>query len=550
MTRTVTVPSAGARLATDIHLPQPGTTGRRKKHPTLLIRTPYGRSAHHAEARRWTEHGYAVAVQDVRGRHGSPGAWRPYAHEAADGAATLRWIRDRPWSDGRTVAAGSSYAAYCALVTVTGDTTHPPPHPDEAPGAVIAAVPALGTAETAREPSGVERLLGRAGWWAAHGDRHDSDPAALDRLLARDPGLLAHLPLTALPARLGRALPSWPGVWTTRWAGPVLGLAAAARVPLLAIGGTHDPFAADTVALWRHWGGPARLVLGPWGHRLTRDPGPGARPEHHIDTGRLAARWARAVHDGRFTDRTEDTGRTDGAHRAHGAIALAGSPWWCPAGPALDTPAHHCPFEPAEPPHTSGDLGPAPPDGPPPGRPLAARLLYGATFLADPAHPVRSDDLRADPDRADRALLLTAPLDHPVDLLGTASALLRARADTPAADWFVRVVALDPEGRAAPLALGTARTAGPPGSDTTVRVELGLLARRLPAGTRLRIEVAGHHFPAHARNPHTGGDPVTATRLLPSRRTLHPDGSALLLPVTEVRRADTVRPDPAEETHP
>nr|EIF88355.1 S15 family peptidase [Streptomyces tsukubensis NRRL18488] len=75
---------------------------------------------------------------------------------------------------------------------------------------------------------------------------------------------------------------------------------------------------------------------------------------------------------------------------------------------------------------------------------------------------------------------------------------------------------------------------------------LGPLARRLPAGTRIRIEATGHHFPAHARNPHTGEDPVTAVRLLPSHRTLRPGACALLLPVTELRGSGAV-PDLSQE---
>ncbi|MGC3004004.1 CocE/NonD family hydrolase C-terminal non-catalytic domain-containing protein, partial [Streptomyces sp. G35A] len=79
---------------------------------------------------------------------------------------------------------------------------------------------------------------------------------------------------------------------------------------------------------------------------------------------------------------------------------------------------------------------------------------------------------------------------------------------------------------------------------TGFTVRLGRLARRLPAGTRLRLEIAGHHFPAHARNPHTGEDPVTARRLLPSRRDVDPAGVLLRLPVLRSRPAPT---DPAQE---
>ncbi|MEU5976866.1 CocE/NonD family hydrolase [Streptomyces sp. NPDC047315] len=507
--RTVLVPAPGSRLATDVHLPPARRAGR---HPTVVIRTPYGRGSHTAEACAWAARGFAVVVQDVRGRHGSalPGAWRPYEHEAADGAATVRWVRERPWSDGRIVAVGASYAAYCALVTVTGDRATPAPPAAEAPDAVIAAVPALGTAEVARERSGVERLLGRAGWWAAHGDRTDSDPTALDVRLARAPELLAHLPVATLPERLGRPLPSWRGVWGARREDLVVARAATARVPLLAVGGTHDPFAADTLALWRRWGGPARLLVGPWGHALTADPGPGAR--QHIAVGEAYARWARAACDGTLRQ------------GARGVVALAGTTRWYRADGAVpEGDARAYPFD---------DHG--------------VRLLHGATFLADPERPVRSDDLRVDPDRTDRTLLVTEPLTRPLDLLGPASVRLRAEATTPCADWFVRLVALDSHGRAEPVAVGSARTARPSRNGAAVRVDLGFLARRLPVATRLRIEVAGHHFPAHARNPHTGEDPVTAVRLAPSRRTVHPGGSALLLPAARLGRADAVA-DPIEE---
>ncbi|CAL9364804.1 hypothetical protein SUDANB15_00729 [Streptomyces sp. enrichment culture] len=129
-----------------------------------------------------------------------------------------------------------------------------------------------------------DRLPARAGWWAAHGDRRDSDGAALDKARALDPGLLTHLPLTGPPRRLGRALPSWPGTRQHRERGRLIARAAGARVPLLAVGGRHDRFTEDTAAPWRHGNGPsARLLLDPWGHglvtalaraRSAEEPGP------------------------------------------------------------------------------------------------------------------------------------------------------------------------------------------------------------------------------------------------------------------------------------
>lgn len=480
-------------LAADVCLPN--GAGR---FAAVLIRTPYDRARHLAEARGWARRGFAAVVQDVRGRFASPGEWRPYENEAADGAAAARWIRGQPWSDGRFIALGASYAAHCAL-TLALEAEE-----EDRPDAVIAAVPALGATETAREPSGVERLLARAGWWAAHGDRRDSDVHALDRARAADPTLLAHLTLTTLPERLGRNMPSWAGLWQKRDRGRLVSRAARAGMPLLAVGGHHDHFTDDTVALWRTWGGPSpRLLLGPWGHGLVTAPGPDAGPAHRVGLGQLYVRWARrALNDGLTPGR-------------HGAVALGGGDLWLPA----ET------------------------DGEPQTRRL--RLLHGSTFTADPDRPVRSDDLTVPTGGApDRCLLATPPLPRPLDVVGPVRIRLRATADTPSADWAARLVALSPEGVAERLAFGILRCAEPAGSEAEFTIELGCLARRLRAGTRLRLEIAGHHFPAHARNPHTGGDPVTAERLLTSRREVDPTSVALNLHVLPSRPTST---DPAQE---
>ncbi|MEU2068085.1 CocE/NonD family hydrolase [Streptomyces anulatus] len=568
-TRTVYVPTPdGTALATDVCLPD----GSRSL-PAVLIRTPYGREAHRAELRGWAAHGFAALAQDVCGRHGSPGEWHPYRdHERTDGAATVAWMRAQAWSNGEVVAVGASYAAYCALVTALADpeaacdagpdvdldTSDRDGVPDNlrrdgvpdnlrrdgvpgdlrrdgVPDAVIAAVPALGLTETAREPGGPERLWARAGWWAAHGDRRDSDPDALARALADDPRLLEHLPVARLAERLaaslGRELPSWPGLWADHVRGRLVALGSTARLPLLAVGGTRDPFAEDTVALWRGWGGPSRLLLGPWGHRLTADPAAPARAR--VNLGALYVRWARAALAGRL----EPT--------RHGAIALGDSGRWhstrlrstpSPASTQDATPQDATAQEGAE--WRAGADRPEVESRWSFDSPTGLRLLHGAEFNADPDRPVRSDDLAvpADGERADRCLLLSPPLPRPLDLAGAAVARINVTADTPCADWAVRLTALDPTGRADPLAFGIVRRTGPPGEAADISVPLGTLGRRLPAGTRLRAEIAGHHFPAHARNPHTGEDPVTATRLAPSRRTVNPRGSALHLPVVARRR--------------
>ncbi|MFD3825351.1 CocE/NonD family hydrolase [Streptomyces sp. NPDC058625] len=479
-------------LATDGRLPD-----GEGPFPAVLIRTPYDRRRHHAELRGWAGRGFAALVQDVRGRHASPGEWRPYENEADDGAQAVRWIRRQRWSDGHVVAVGASYAAHCA-VALALDAPE-----DARPDAVIAAVPALGAAETAREPSGVERLWARAGWWAAHGDRRDSDEDALTDALTEDPGLLTHLPLIDLPVRLGRSLPSWPDLWLHRERGRLGSRAEHAGTPLLAVGGHHDHFTDDTVALWRRWGGPSRLLLGPWGHGLVAAPGTDAQPVHRVNLGDLYARWARLALTGGLA-----AGR-------RGAVGLGDSPLWVSAGMQGEPRSQN------------------------------VRLLHGSSFTADPQQPVSSEELTVTTGGTpDRCLFVTPPLPRALDVIGTAEVRLRAAADTRSADWAARLVALTSEGAAERLAVGVVRRADPPGRTAEFTVGLGSLARRLPAGTRLRLEIAGHHFPAHARNPHTGDDPVTATRLLASRREVDPGHVALRLPVLRSRPTPT---DPVQE---
>ena len=88
---------------------RPGGDGR---FPTLVYRTPYGahdgdRGLH--DVQRAVERGYAVVVQDVRGRYRSDGEFRPYEHEGRDGYDTIEWAARQPWSDGNVGTFGLSY---------------------------------------------------------------------------------------------------------------------------------------------------------------------------------------------------------------------------------------------------------------------------------------------------------------------------------------------------------------------------------------------------------------------------------------------------------
>src|SRR5262249_39286870 len=105
--RDVAVPARdGVRLRADVL--RPSAEGR---FPTLVYRTPYDRKrAEESDVvRAGLAHGYAVVLEDVRGRYGSEGVFTPYVHEGRDGYDTIEWAAAQPWSTGEIGTFGLSY---------------------------------------------------------------------------------------------------------------------------------------------------------------------------------------------------------------------------------------------------------------------------------------------------------------------------------------------------------------------------------------------------------------------------------------------------------
>jgi putative CocE/NonD family hydrolase len=99
----------GVKLALDLYLPAHDGQPVEGKHPTLLARTPYNKNGMAAEARWFAARGYAVAVNDVRGRYASEGQWRFILDDPNDGYDVVSWIGKQPWCSGRVGTFGTSY---------------------------------------------------------------------------------------------------------------------------------------------------------------------------------------------------------------------------------------------------------------------------------------------------------------------------------------------------------------------------------------------------------------------------------------------------------
>jgi putative CocE/NonD family hydrolase len=243
----------GVALRADVYRPAGG--GR---HPALVLRLPYDKrlaqSYWYAPPSWYAERGFAVVVEDVRGRHRSPGAFVPLANEGADGADLLRWVAAQPWCDGSVGMYGYSYCGLVQLLAAGAD--------GEVPLAAIA--PALappGLGDGCLHVGGVPAASFAVGW-AIELDalRLDTLPGGAMRLL--DASALRDLVL-ATPGELLRgaaddATAAWlrhwldldpdDGYWRTPSHRPAYDRIGAHALHL---GGLYDTFRSGTVDHYR-----------------------------------------------------------------------------------------------------------------------------------------------------------------------------------------------------------------------------------------------------------------------------------------------------------
>jgi len=116
----IDIPMAdGTILRADLYLPA------KRPAPVLVSRTPYMKGSIPglmaavnpvAAARK----GFAVIIQDVRGRGASEGDFTPFVNEAEDGADTARWAARQEWCNGKVGLFGSSYMGATQLQAAIG----------------------------------------------------------------------------------------------------------------------------------------------------------------------------------------------------------------------------------------------------------------------------------------------------------------------------------------------------------------------------------------------------------------------------------------------
>ncbi|MBC1260116.1 CocE/NonD family hydrolase [Synechococcus sp. BSF8S] len=478
----------GVLLATRVWKPtQPG------RWPLLLMRQPYGRAiastVTYAHPRWYASQGYAVAVQDVRGRGASQGEFRGFAQEAADGGLALAWARTLPYANGRVGTYGFSYQGLSQLLLSPGS-----PLPD-------ALAPAM---------AGLDERLhwaseGGAHWWglglgwalqlAAETMRRAGDPSAWHRIRrSLQDGTFPTDGLALLechdPGGMGlgwlRLDPGQPQGWRRHEPPEAL-----FRQPMLLVGGWHDPHLSgvlDLLARGRAAGADPWVRIGAWSH-LNWSGG--------LDRLQLS-----------FFDR-HLRGREGLEVHPKEAIADLGSGQWqglSDAGSGRRDWAL-----------ASGGLAAIDADE---GRLLADGDGGGALwFVHDPWRPVpgRGGHLgldaglvaRTDLDaRSDVACFTTAPLDEPLQLAGRPELELEICADQDGFD-LCGALSVIRRGTSWQLSTGVARFLGPHcRRRQRRRLSLQPLVATISAGERLRLSLAASAWPQVAVNPGTGECPL------------------------------------------
>jgi hypothetical protein len=533
----------GVRLATDVY-----RDSNVQSAPVVLMRTPYDRTRAKGAAEKFARAGYVAVMQDCRGTKASEGVLAPYNNEGQDGYDTIEWITRQSWCSGRVGMTGGSYVGAVQWQAAV-----------ENPPGLSAIAPQATWSSFYRNLylGGAVRLSLIAGWIAGNTAKPEgAKPADMNTALMK-------LPLSDVDEAIGWSMP-WldaylthpepNGFWTRLDLTPRL---PDLTLPVLHLVGYYDFFSRESVdnfvlmqkqARDENTRRQQRLILGPWDHgsvgktkvaevefgpdaavdpaalqidwferHLKQDPAAQAKPFPPV---RFFSMGDNVWHDAQCWP-PEGYTPVDFHLRSNGkANTRAGSGRLTREPPGVDE---------------APDAFRADPANPVPACPVTeARPLKAAVW-----GPV---DQSANEDRDDVLVYTGETLAEPLSFAGNIEAKLHVSADTPDADWAVKLVDVHPDGFAQNLATGILRgryrnsllkpTPLQAGKVVEINVDLGPCAATLAKGHRLRVDICGSLFPLYDRNPNTGEGPFGGKTAISTERVHHGPGalSRIVLP--------------------
>jgi putative CocE/NonD family hydrolase len=515
----------------------PSTQG---KFPALIYRTPYGK---HFALKEYTTfekavaRGYAVVVQDVRGRYASDGEFVAYQNEGRDGFDTIEWTAKQPWCDGNVGTFGLSYPGAVQWLAAVEN----PPH-------LKAMAPAM-TFSTPRNffySGGVLDGSWLEWIWVniAPDLRKRKNLAgprtyeeATESWKREHQRMEAFLPLRDLPDLKDvapfyyewLAHPAADPWWD--WA-ELRGKYGKVHAAVLNLSGWYDeaygPDGATTNfnGLLKERGekdARTRTVIGPWTHGGQEKTRSGERefgPSAAIDYDELILRWmdryVRGIQNG--VDREKPVrlfvmGKNVWRDEDAWPLARAGMRTYY-----LRSESNAARF---------ARLNQAPPD----------RAGRYNEFTSDPAHPLTdphsaygAHDYRSLAGRKDVLVYDSDPLLADTEVSGPIHAEIFISADVPDVDVWVRLLDVAPDGTAFNLmspgldvVRASYRNEKPqpellkPGEIYRLNLDRMLTSNVFRAGHQIRVQISGAFFPHFSRNLQSGESEAVSSRMCPAR---------------------------------
>jgi len=531
--------------------------------PTILQRTPYDKTTSLTNTMldpiRAAKAGFAVVIQDTRGRHTSEGEFYAFRDDIDDGYDTVEWAAAQPWSNGKVGMYGASYVGATQWLAATSR----PPH-------LVTIVPTVtasnyhdgwtyqgGAFELGFNMSWTLLQLTLANFKNVSGVQGvpRERRGEMIRLIDNMTEGFEHLPTKDFPG-LDSGLAKYYYDWLAHpdfdeyWQKLCIeDKHSEIDVPAMHFGGWYDIFLGGTI---RNYLGMKesganetarkgqRLIIGPWAHGARGSMMAG---RHYF--GIMADPMATDV-DGvhlRWFDHWLNDAKNGITEEAPVQIFVMGDDQWrdeqeWPLARAVETKYYLHSGGKANSKNGDGSLGTENPQTEAPD-----------VFLYNPADPVPTTggalccnpyyaaggayDQNQVEERQDVLVYSTSPLERDVEVTGPVTVTLWASTSATDSDFTAKLVDVCENGCARNLTDGIIRaryrdsmskpTLLEPGLVYCYEIDLWATSNVFKAGHQIRLEISSSNFPRFDRNTNTGNIIAEDTELRPALQTVFHD---------------------------
>jgi predicted acyl esterase len=483
----------GVRLSARIWLPQ---DAEHEPVPAILEYIPY-RKRDTVRARDeqiypyFAGHGYAGVRVDLRGSGDSEGVLRDeyLQQELDDGMAILNWLEQQPWCNGRVGMMGISWGGFNGLQIAAM-------RPPQLKAIITACSTDDRYADDVHHMGGC--LLGDNLSWASTMFAYNSCPP--------DPAVVGDGWRDMWFQRLRGS-----GLWLETWLqhqrrdaywqhGSICEDFGAIQCPVMAISGWADGYSNAVFRLLENLSVPRQGLIGPWGHKYPHLGMPGPAIGFLQDAVRWWNHWLKGMDNGVDRDPMLRVWMQDSVPPTTRYTERPGRWVAEPDWPAAAIEEHkfdlasHRRLLPAGTATEQQNLNLQSPLG----LGLFAGKWCSYTAAPDLPHDQRQEDGGA-------LVFDSAPLEHPLEILGAPAVELEIIPDKPVAMLAVRLSDIAPDNKATRVTYGLLNLAHrdssghprplQPGRQCRVRVQLNHIAQHFPAGHHLRIAVSTSYWP-------------------------------------------------------